>query len=168
MQSRVRGSLFNILAPDLPGANVLDLFAGTGSLGLEALSHGASRCTFVEKDSSCAAAIRLNLQRLGFTQKAKVIIRDVFQAVHFLDEIEGAFDIIFLTPPYSFFGDRGLSRRLKRCIQKLAERKSVSAKTKWVLEHPAKVDWDGIDPLILVDRRVYGQTALSFYVRGEI
>ncbi len=79
---------------------VLDLFSGTGALGLEALSRGAGTATFVESDRSKARSIRDNLKRLKLSDRAQVIIADAFEAVRDLSKRGAQFDIIFLDPPY--------------------------------------------------------------------
>ncbi|MEK9670819.1 MAG: 16S rRNA (guanine(966)-N(2))-methyltransferase RsmD, partial [Gammaproteobacteria bacterium] len=77
---RVRETLFNWLMPAIPGANVIDCFAGSGVLGLEALSRGASRCTFFEKDGAVARQLEQNLERFQLNPQATVTCADVFQA----------------------------------------------------------------------------------------
>ena len=95
---RVRAAIFNILDPDLyQGGRVLDLFSGTGSLGIEALSHGAGWADFVEWDRRQSAVITSNLETTGFTSRAKVHRLDVFQA---LQTLLGNYDLVLMDPPY--------------------------------------------------------------------
>lgn len=94
---RVRESLFSILGP-LPGARVLDLFAGSGALGLEALSRGAATATFVERAPAALKAIRANLAALEAT--ARVHDRDVVAFVRDASQAGGPYDLVFLDPPY--------------------------------------------------------------------
>jgi len=94
---RVRETLFNWLAPFIEGARCLDLFAGTGALGIEALSRGAAHCTFVESDRSLAAALRDNLARLR-VDDARVIEAD---ALTWLGQPGAAVDIAFVDPPFA-------------------------------------------------------------------
>lgn len=93
---RVRETLFNWLMPVLPGARVLDLFAGTGTLGFEALSRGAAHATLVERDPGLAAALREASDRLG--AEATVIAQD---ALAWLGGQEARFDVVFLDPPFA-------------------------------------------------------------------
>ncbi|MGH8041469.1 MAG: 16S rRNA (guanine(966)-N(2))-methyltransferase RsmD [Rudaea sp.] len=93
---RVRQTLFDWLAPVIAGAQCLDLFAGTGALGIEALSRGAARVDFVEADAQLVDALRANLTRLK--QTAQVHRAD---AMAFLDSAVGRYDVIFLDPPFS-------------------------------------------------------------------
>ncbi|MCP1583381.1 16S rRNA (guanine966-N2)-methyltransferase [Pseudoxanthomonas mexicana] len=93
---RVRETLFNWLMPVLPGARVLDLFAGTGALGLEALSRGAAHATLVERDPGLAAALRDACVRLG--AQATVVAQD---ALAWLAGQQATFDLVFLDPPFA-------------------------------------------------------------------
>jgi 16S rRNA (guanine966-N2)-methyltransferase len=86
------------LAADLPGSSVLDLFAGSGALGLEALSRGASEATFVERAPAALGALRGNIQALGAGDRAKVVVADAVRFVEGLDPY--AFDIALADPPY--------------------------------------------------------------------
>jgi 16S rRNA (guanine966-N2)-methyltransferase len=95
---RLRETLFNWLAPFIAGARCLDLYAGTGALGIEALSRGAGACTFVERDATLAARLRENLARLGVADAARVEEAD---AVPWLAEAAAQpMDIVFLDPPF--------------------------------------------------------------------
>lgn len=94
---RLRETLFNWLQPVLPGARVLDLFAGTGALGIEALSRGAADATFVERDRALHRALRDNLSRLGLAQAS--LIQD--DALRYLHREGRPFDIVFVDPPFA-------------------------------------------------------------------
>jgi len=93
--ARIRETLFNWLSSDIGGANCLDLYAGSGALGVEALSRGATEVTFVESDIACARLLKQNLARLG--NESKVYTMD---ARRFIRQIAGKWDIVFLDPPY--------------------------------------------------------------------
>lgn len=94
---KVKESLFNIIQFDIPGRKVLDLFGGTGQLGIEALSRGAAQCTFLEQRRDAVALIRENLKTCQLTDNARVIQGD---ALAFLSSTKEKFDVIFLDPPY--------------------------------------------------------------------
>jgi 16S rRNA (guanine966-N2)-methyltransferase len=101
----VRESIFNILANmiDLEGTKVADLFAGTGALGIEALSRGAGTVTFVERDPDAAKSIRSNLTSTGLESPSAVVVRrDVLDFLRALQPGEPAFDLVLCDPPYSF------------------------------------------------------------------
>ena len=95
---KVKESIFNIVQFDVEGRNVLDLFGGTGQLGIECLSRGAAHCTFVDLRKEAAALIRDNVALCGFTDRAKVIQGDYLS---FLTSCREKFDLILLDPPYA-------------------------------------------------------------------
>ncbi len=94
---KVKESLFNIIQFELEGRRVLDLFAGTGQLGLEALSRGAAGCTFVDQRREAASLVRENVKLCGFTDRARVVQGD---ALSFLSACREKFDVVLLDPPY--------------------------------------------------------------------
>ena len=96
---KIKETLFNILAPHLYGIRFLDLFAGSGGIGIEALSRGASHCTFIEKDKEAVACIRKNLETTHFTDAATVLPHDVMTSLYNL-RVKDKYDIVFLDPPY--------------------------------------------------------------------
>jgi len=97
---RVKESLFGILQFDIYGKRVLDLFAGSGALGLEALSRGAEYAAFCDSSRQSVAAVGANIQKLGYGQRSKVYACDCFRAIDSMRGGEG-FDIAFLDPPYA-------------------------------------------------------------------
>lgn len=103
----LRAALLDFLTPDLPEASVLDLFAGTGALGLEALSRGARRCDFVETRPASLHALKANVVALRMKERSRIFKKD---AVPFAEALrEGAYDLVFVDPPY---GSRMLDRVL--------------------------------------------------------
>lgn len=95
---RIRETLFAILEPILEDARVLDLFAGAGTLGIEALSRGAARATFVERSAEAQRTLRKNITATGFAERADVVAADVLT---FLDRVAGPFDVVFCDPPFA-------------------------------------------------------------------
>ena len=95
---RVKEALFSIIHFDIPGAKVLDLFGGTGQLGIEALSRGASAATFVDQSDPACKLIRENLRRTKFDQKGSVVRGDYLE---YLSRCREQYDIVFLDPPYA-------------------------------------------------------------------
>jgi 16S rRNA (guanine966-N2)-methyltransferase len=146
---RVREALFSILG-DLTEARVLDLFAGSGALGIEALSRGAATAVFVDDDPKAIATIRENLRALGL--EARVHKRP---ALAYLDNAsDGPFDLVFLDPPYSSASELAgpLSERLPPLLTKSARIVSESDK-----RHPLLL------ALPLLDERVYGDTRIAIH-----
>ncbi|MBE5921792.1 MAG: 16S rRNA (guanine(966)-N(2))-methyltransferase RsmD [Lachnospiraceae bacterium] len=97
---RIKETLFNILQPELPGCCFLDLFAGSGGIGIEALSRGASEAVFVENSRKAVVCIQENLKKTHFEKQSAVFAMDALAAINRLDSSGRAFDIIFLDPPY--------------------------------------------------------------------
>ena len=105
---KVKESLFNIIQFDIQGSRVLDMFAGTGQLGIEALSRGAEEAVFIDSSAAAAAIIRENVRLAGVEDRAKVLKGDCFTAIRGA----GTFDLVFLDPPYS----RGLLEQALEAI----------------------------------------------------
>ncbi|ADU51047.1 methyltransferase [Thermaerobacter marianensis DSM 12885] len=160
---RVRQALFNILGPAVEGARVLDLFAGTGSLAIEALSRGAREALLVEADRRVVALLGRNLRELGLgpEQGAVVWRQDVFAAIAKLADGRRVFDLILADPPYR----QGVAPRV---VQALGEGRVLAPGGWLVVEHDpreALPDRAGGEAgvLVQVDARRYGDTALAFY-----
>ena len=102
---RVKEGLFSAIHFYLEGANVLDLFAGSGQLGLEALSRGAKKCTFVDNDARAIKAVKTNIANCGFEDASRVVN---ISALAFLESANEKFDIIFLDPPYESFSQMNI------------------------------------------------------------
>lgn len=112
---RVRESLFMILTPRLPGARVLDLFAGSGALGIEALSRGAARCVFIEASARVAAVLGANLESLGLGARSSVEVGPAGRWIPGLARRGEAFDVILVDPPYGAAGVALLLGDVVRC-----------------------------------------------------
>jgi 16S rRNA (guanine966-N2)-methyltransferase len=157
--ARVKESLFNILPHDFSDITVLDLFAGTGNVSIEALSRGAAAAVLVEASARSAAAIRENLLRLGLGGRAQLWVMPAARALRSLARRGATFDFIFLDPPY----DQGLVAPSLRLIDSghLLQESGIL-----VAEHGAR---ETLNPrygaLVLNDRRQYGDTRLSFFKR---
>jgi 16S rRNA (guanine966-N2)-methyltransferase len=153
---RVKQSLFDILAPRLGGARVYDLFAGTGSMGLECLSRGAAHATFFEADRSAVQRLKKNIAAVGVADRSTVVAGDLFRWFAAADA--GRADLVFLDPPYRFVRERAadlqsLSTRLVR--------HHLPPDGLIVFRHDAK-DQLRLDGTELVDRREYGSMSLQF------
>ncbi len=161
---RVREALFSMLG-DVSGAVVLDLYAGTGALGIEALSRGATRAVFVENGRPALATLRQNLATLGIEGASRVITQPVTRALSSLSSLTplGPFDLILLDPPYAALVEAG------RVLGALAAETSnlVALSARLVLEHASRDAPPTPARLARVDTRIYGDTAISFYMRAE-
>lgn len=99
--ARVKKSLFSIILPQLPGSRFLDLFAGTGAVGIEALSRGSRFCVFVDQNYQATQVIKENLRRLALNDKARILSKKVSSALNILQKQGEKFDIIFIGAPYT-------------------------------------------------------------------
>ena len=111
---RIKESLFNIIAGDLYMCRFLDLFSGSGAIGIEALSRGADKAVFVDRDSKSVSVIKYNLEAVWLKDRAQVLNCDVFSAISRLKGLDEKFDIIFMDPPY----DKGLVEKTLTYIAK--------------------------------------------------
>jgi 16S rRNA (guanine966-N2)-methyltransferase len=154
---RVREALFSCLGP-LDGARVIDLYAGTGALGLEALSRGAARAVFVESAGAALATLRANVAELGLEGRTLVLARPVERALAAL-EPEAPFDLAFADPPYELVRKGTAARALAAII----ERGLLGPQARLVLEHASADEPPALPPLVCYDRRRYGDTSLALY-----
>ena len=155
---RVKEALFSILdsAGHLHEGRILDLFAGSGSLGIEALSRGAAHATFVEKSHPALEAIRLNLSHTRLTDRADLLNMDVRQALERLTRQRAQFELILMDPPYQ--------ADIYQKIISLVEKNLLAQGGILVAEAAARTPLPANSgSLIRFDRRVYGDTALEFY-----
>lgn len=150
MSERIRNALFNKLGDEVEGATVLDAFAGSGALGLEALSRGAEKVVFVEKDHIAQKVITNNIYSLNVAQKSHLIKAPV---ASWLAKTEETFDIIFADPPYH---DMQLSTVMG--LTKLLRPKGLM-----VLSYPGRGETPAELGVVVVDNRSYGDAALAFY-----
>ena len=155
ISDRVKEAVFNILGDAIEGSRVLDLYAGTGSVGIEALSRGAELAVFVEKHPKAIATIRTNLQRTRLESGSRVVRADVFK---FLAGQSQAFDLIYIAPPqYLGLWSRTLA--------------ALDASPRWLAPHgvavvqifPKEMETLALASLQLTDERKYGSTLLCFY-----
>ena len=163
LSDRVKQTLFAILEPELDGARVLDLFAGSGAGGIEALSRGAASATFVEHDSGAAGVIDANLRAANLAGDRAVLIRS--DALRWLDggPYGAPFDVVLVDPPYA---ETDLMKRVLSILgapdAPLADDARVVAKHFWRDRPPERIGMLAAER----DRR-FGETALTFYRRTE-
>jgi 16S rRNA (guanine(966)-N(2))-methyltransferase RsmD len=157
---RVREALFGILSSlgGLDRARVLDLYAGTGALGLEALSRGAARAVLVESSREALAAVRANVEALGQRDSARVVAGLVRASIGRLVR-EGPFDLVLADPPWALV-DEG---EAAAALADLARAGGLSEDALVVLEHAARSAPPEIEMLVRGETRRYGDTALTFY-----
>ena len=159
---RAREALFNIIGREIENATVLDLFAGTGALGLEALSRSARLAVFVDSSSESLCIIDKNAEICGFSDRAVVMRRDLSKGLYFLrKQFPEPFSIIFIDPPYR----KGLAEKM---VQEIAEEKFLSPDGLLVVEEDAFTKMvSQVQGIELVDQRRYGDTGFWFYRRDK-
>ena len=164
---QVRAAVFSSLAERVPGARVLDLFAGTGGLGIEALSRGADAATFVERDRRAAECIRKNLAATRLTEDAEVICLDVGTFLQRrADRVDAApFDLIFADPPYTH--DDQKEDFAAKLLASAALVQALGADGLFILEksprHPVELETNGWMP---IRQKRYGTTEVVFLCRA--
>ena len=161
-QDRVRESVFNIIQCELAGAVFLDLFAGSGAVGIEALSRGAAAATFVERDRRHAAVLADNLKTFNLQPSTSNLISA--DAYRWIAAYAGdGFDIAFADPPYALGEERGYAAVLST----LAERGAVRPGGLFIAEMTAAQSVGGTDGWELLRDRVYGRTRILIWRRRE-
>ena len=150
MSERIRGSLFNILG-DVTDKTVLDAFAGTGSIGLEALSRGAKSAVFIERDRVAQKVLAENIEKLNIQDKTKLIKSSI--AAWDDTSADQKFDLIFADPPYHDVQFSTVSRLFTH----------LNPNGLMVLSHPGRESVPTVNGVVVVDNRSYGDAALAFY-----
>jgi 16S rRNA (guanine(966)-N(2))-methyltransferase RsmD len=157
--ARIKKSVFDTLGGKLEGAQVLDLFSGAGTLGLEALSRGASSVVLVERGNQALAAIRDNINALGAGDRAKVVAGDAFSLPEGLGAESGGFDIMFIDPPFAEMRDRELLEVAGRLLGPSGTAVlRVPADRALVARHAG---------MVLAREKRYGVSRVGFYRRGS-
>jgi len=157
---RIKENLFNIISAHIPGARFLDLFCGSGAIGIEALSRGASEAVFVDISKDAVSATMANLTRVRFSHRSKVLRMSVCEAISKLKQENREFDIIFLDPPYNenLFGET---------LDALGASNLLSADGIIIAEYGADDSKPEAEHLILYDEREYGGTKIALF-KGNV
>jgi len=159
---KVKEALFSMIGPFFDGDRVLDLFAGTGGLGIEALSRGAGGAVFVDASARSVDVVRRNLEAVGMSGRAEVYRNDAARAIKALGRKGVPFDLIFLDPPYAL-------EAADRLLEELAERGLVAEGAIAVLEHASSRSYpERFHRYERFRRAAYGEAALSLYRYGNV
>jgi len=156
---KVREALFNIIGPaGVNGARFIDLFAGCGAVGIEALSRGAEHATFIESNLKNTRIIRENIEHCGFQQSAKVVLGDVLLMLDRIKLQSSSYDIVFADPPYDYL-------KWKILLSKITVNVNISDSGYLIIEHSSKVFMPGEveEYLVLHGKYIYGDTTLTVY-----
>ena len=163
---RVKESVFNILSRFIEKSNFLDLFSGTGSIAIEALSRGACSAVLVEKNIKNVSIIKENLKRTKLSDRAKILVKDVFGAIKFLHSKKAEFDIIYMDPPYKL-------NIYNRVLQYILTYNILDNDGLVVVESSSK---SLPEPVVLYSKvklsrvllKEYGDTCISFYKQNTV
>lgn len=157
-QDKVRGAIFNLLG-DVAGTSVLELFAGSGAFGIEAISRGSKRATFVDNNFRCVQTIKSNIESLGISEESYDIIRaNALSVLARLEKRRERYNIVFLDPPYYYEGIA------KKCLINIDGYDILSQSGLVIVEHFRKDSLEAdLKTLILEKERLYGDTAVSIY-----
>ncbi len=170
MPDRVKEAVFDILGAlfgcgaTLPPLRIADVFAGSGSMGLEALSRGAASCCFFERDQKALAALRRNLDSLGVDREASIVTQDAWRNA--MRSVDGQpFELVFLDPPYRASRDATQSGSVLQYLARLGEQEDN--KPLVLLHHHVKVRFEeqASDDWRILDRRTYGTNSVTFFAR---
>jgi len=151
--ARAREALFDLLGPEIDGARVLDLYAGSGAVGIEAVSRGAARAVLVDRDSS---ALEKNVARLGYAPDVMVLRKTAEDGVATFAARGDRFDVVFADPPYS----AALEAAVPPDLESILAPKGVL-----VIQLDARAEPPEIEGLSLADLRAYGRNRFAFYRR---
>lgn len=167
ISSRIKKSVFDILRPWLGGSRFLDLYAGTGAVGLEALSRGAESCFFVDRDKRCLAVIDENLKSLGLAAKARTSYGDILQDLSWVAYRAGVstFDIIYMGPPYRDEEDRPLHYSTPS-LARVVEAGLLAPQGLILLQHHVKEEVVVPAGYERYRREKYGDTFVDFHRRA--
>ncbi len=153
---RIKESVFNILAGSVQTKRVLDLFAGTGALGIEALSRGAASAVFVDQAKAALSAIRCNIRKLGLGNRTRVIQWNILKNLNCLIPEQNAFDLVFMDPPYE-------TNAVSPALAGLMSCGALTAGARLVIEHSSREPIvQPVGRLVLIDQRRFGKTLVSF------
>lgn len=153
--NRTREAIFNILASQIPGSRVLDLFAGTGALGIEALSRKADAAVFIDNDPDSISVLQANLESLALERQTTIIRWNPVKNLNCLKSLKIAFDLVFMDPPY-------LKNMIGPTLRNLHICQSLVSGTRVIVEHSHREPvLAGQLPFEIADQRKYGKTLVT-------
>ncbi|MFH1837606.1 MAG: 16S rRNA (guanine(966)-N(2))-methyltransferase RsmD [Candidatus Omnitrophota bacterium] len=156
-KDRIREAVFNIIAAHVPNADVLDIFAGSGAYGLEALSRGAERAIFVENDKECVDTIKKNIDLLDLNKYSEIMDMDAFRALGSIGESADRFDLVFADPPYN----KNLAKKTLIIVNQYDILRPVSF---FILEHHKDENIPGSEGNVsLFRQKSYGEIVISIF-----
>ena len=158
-KDRIREAVFNMIAEKVPGARVMDLFAGSGAYGLESLSRGAIDSIFVDNDKRCVNIINENITLLEVETQAKTFTEDVFKIVELLGKNKERFDLIFSDPPF----DQDMA---KKTLITINQYDILNRSGLLIIEHHLREFVpEGVDDISMFRQKTYNDILISLYIR---
>ena len=157
---RVKEAIFSMISPYIQESIILDLFSGTGSLGLEALSRGAKKGYFVDKSRKSIKLTQENIQHMGFQSQSEIRLSDAVRAIEDFVSLGIMFDIVFMDPPYG----KGL---VLPCMKAINKGKILNRDAIIVIEHDETEKIEIIDHYRILKEKKYGNTFISVYIMKE-
>ena len=155
---RIKETLFNMINFDIPGCLFLDLFSGSGAIGIEALSRGAKKVVMVERQAEAIACIRKNLEKTRLQEGAIVYNIDIYTALQKINQNHEKFDIIFMDPPYQMEG-------LPKIFEDIKQYELLSETGYIILERATTTEPLSFEGYTLIKEKTYKTTTLSFFER---
>jgi len=157
---KVKEAVFNIIRTRIEGSRALDLFAGTGSLGLEILSRGGNKVVFVENNPHVFRALKMNCGNLASSEQYEIIPKDSFEAIKMLSLRDESFDLVFVDPPYK--SDLQSKSLIEIACANLLVRQGIV-----VVEHDSiDIQPDIVQDMVKIYERRHGNTCVTLYKRG--
>ncbi|SFE41634.1 16S rRNA (guanine(966)-N(2))-methyltransferase RsmD [Alteribacillus iranensis] len=154
---KVKESLFNRIGPYFDGGAVLDLYAGTGNLGIEALSRGCDTCVFIDQSSQAVRVVKHNIKNLGIMKNTEVYRNDAKRALYIMGNRKRSFDLIFLDPPYA-------KEQLSNIVEIIEEQNLLTEEGQIVCEHHSEtVLPEDIQSFRKSQAVTYGDTGITIY-----
>ena len=162
----LREAVFNIIGQDLGGWRVVDLFAGSGIMGIEALSRGARAALFVEKNRAATAVITRNLEKTGFLDRAGIITGNAFTAARRIAG-KGPIDAVFIDPPFAMMRDAKWRGRLSGLVAELFDSGELAPDALVIIRAPERAHLEVAQELVILRERKYGHSRLFFIGKAE-
>jgi len=153
---RLREAIFNILYTRVQGSVVLDVFAGTGAMGIEALSRGAEYAVFVDNNKNASSVIKKNITSCEIEDKTTIIKRDALKRLDWIKSIKPWFNIVFMDPPYN-------RNFIKPSLESLVKSQLLKQKAYIIIEHSySEIISEEIKAFTTIDQRKYGKSMVTF------
>jgi 16S rRNA (guanine(966)-N(2))-methyltransferase RsmD len=160
----VRQAIFNIIREEVEGATVIDLFAGTGLVGMEALSRGARYCLFVENNPRAIKMIVANLEKAQLTECSRLLKYNANMIARFLASDDKLYNLIFIDPPYAISDMLSLDEGVGKIFFDLVASDRISSGALFIMEQRKRAgDLPAIEGLVCEDKRIYGDSKVSFF-----